>query len=131
MLNPKNHVQLVGFVSNIPERTILTSGLTKVNTVLSTQEFYKNKSGAISRVTQWHPIVCWGEQGEKFFEKVKKGCKLYVNGQLKFIAHPEDNRNYQTCHIHVTNFQIIRKSTQIEVVNMPCASEPPKSYRLR
>ncbi len=129
MLNPKNHVQLIGYVGNSPERTILPSGMCKVTTSLSTMEFYKNGSGTISRITQWHPLVCWGELGEKFYNSVQKGYKLYLNGQLKFIERKDAGHFYHSCHIHVTNFQVIRLNSKIEVVDMHLASEPEKTYQ--
>lgn len=79
-----NKAQLIGHVGKDPEiRT--TQGGTKVASFsLATSEVWKDKkTGERKEKTEWHRIVVWSPGLVTLAEKhIKKGAKLYVEGQL-------------------------------------------------
>lgn len=85
MAGSLNKVTLIGNVGADPEVRNLTSGNAVANLSLATSESWKDKnSGEKKEVTQWHRIVVWNDGLISVIEKyVKKGSKLYVEGQLQ------------------------------------------------
>lgn len=80
-----NKVILVGNVGKDPEIRKTQSGQTIVNLSLATSESWKDKTtGEKREKTEWHRIVVFSEALAKIIERlVKKGSKLYVEGQLQ------------------------------------------------
>ena len=80
-----NKVILVGNVGNDPELKTFQSGDKVINFSIATSESWKDKeSGEQKSVTEWHKIAIFNtalvEIANKF---IKKGMKVYVEGQLQ------------------------------------------------
>lgn len=80
-----NKVILVGNVGKDPEVRRLTSGDPVVTLSLTTSESWRDKaSGERQEKTEWHRVVIFNKHIADVAEKyVKKGSKLYVEGQLQ------------------------------------------------
>ena len=80
-----NKVILVGNVGKEPEISNTQSGLKVANFSIATNESWKNKeTGEQERRTEWHRIVVFNENIANIVEQyVKKGSKVYVEGQLQ------------------------------------------------
>ena len=80
-----NKVILIGNLGNDPEIRSTNDGREIANFSLATGESQKDKvTGEKKEKTEWHRIVCFNEGLVKVIkEYVKKGTKLYIEGQLQ------------------------------------------------
>ena len=78
-------VILIGNLGNDPEIRSTNDGREIANFSLATGESWKDKvTGEKKEKTEWHRIVCFNEGLVKVIkEYVKKGTKLYIEGQLQ------------------------------------------------
>jgi single-strand DNA-binding protein len=79
-----NKAIVVGNLGNDPESRTLPSGGAVTNISVATSESWKDKStGENQERTEWHKIVFFNRLGEIAAEYLKKGSKVYVEGQLR------------------------------------------------
>ncbi|NNE58759.1 MAG: single-stranded DNA-binding protein [Hellea sp.] len=85
MAGSVNKVILVGNVGKDPETRSFSNGGKVCNFSLATSETWRDKqSGEKRESTQWHNIAIFNENLVKVVENyVKKGTKLYLEGQLQ------------------------------------------------
>lgn len=86
-----NKVILIGNTGKDPETRYFDSGICVASFSLATTERgYTLANGTqVPERTEWHNVVCKGDQA-KFVEKwVKKGSSLYVEGKIRY-------RQYET-----------------------------------
>lgn len=79
-----NRVCLLGNVGADPESRSFTNGGEVVNLRVATSETWKDRDGEKQERTQWHQIVVWNEPlGKIIVDHVRKGSKIYIEGQLE------------------------------------------------
>lgn len=80
-----NKVTLIGNVGRDPEVRFMPDGSKVVSFSLATGESWKDKTtGERKERTEWHKIVAFSDRLADMCEKfVKKGSKLYIEGQLQ------------------------------------------------
>ncbi len=80
-----NKVIIIGNVGKDPEIRQMQDGFKIANFSIATSESWKDKnSGERKEKTEWHRIVVMNERLSEIVEKyVRKGSKLYVEGQLQ------------------------------------------------
>lgn len=80
-----NKVILVGNLGADPEVRRLNDGNPVVNLRLATSETWRDKqSGERKERTEWHRVVIFNENLAKVAEEyLRKGSKLYIEGQLQ------------------------------------------------
>ncbi|WJW79840.1 single-stranded DNA-binding protein [Bartonella sp. TP] len=85
MAGSVNKVILVGNVGNVPEVRRTNSGDPVVSLRIATSEAWRDRnSGERKERTEWHNVVIFNENIAKVVEQyVKKGNKIYVEGQLQ------------------------------------------------
>lgn len=86
-----NKVILIGNTGKDPEVRYFDSGICVANFSLAASErgYTLSIGTQVPERTEWHNIVCKGDQA-KFVEKwVKKGSSLYVEGKIRY-------RQYET-----------------------------------
>jgi single-strand DNA-binding protein len=93
-----NKVILVGNVGRDPEVRRLNSGEPVCNFSLATTENWRDKgTGERKERTEWHNIVIFNENLAKVAEQyVKKGSKLYIEGQLQSRKFTDKNGQERT-----------------------------------
>ena len=95
-----NRVALLGNVGRDPEVRSFQNGGQVCNFPLATSESWKGKqSGERRDKTQWHNIVIFNEGLIGVVERyVKKGSKLYLEGQLETRTYDDrdGNKRYTT-----------------------------------
>lgn len=93
MAGSVNKVILVGNVGRDPEVRRLNSGEPVCNFSLATTESWRDKAtGERKDRTEWHNIVIFNENLAKVAEQyVKKGSKLYIEGQLQTRKYTDKN----------------------------------------
>lgn len=85
MTNSLNKVMLIGNTGKDPEIRSTSDGRKVANLVIATSETWKDKnSGEKKEKTEWHRVTCFNEGLVGVIESyVKKGTKLYIEGQLQ------------------------------------------------
>jgi single-strand DNA-binding protein len=80
-----NKVTLIGNLGRDPEIRTTNDAKEIANFSLATSESWKDKAtGEKKDKTEWHRIVCFNEGLVKVIkEYVKRGTKLYIEGQLQ------------------------------------------------
>ena len=85
MAGSVNKVILIGNVGKDPEIRRTQSGGAFANLRIATSESWRDKAtGERKDKTEWHSVVVFNENICKFVEQyVRKGAKLYIEGQLQ------------------------------------------------
>ena len=79
-----NKVILIGNLGKDPETRYMPSGGAVANVTIATSESWRDKaSGEMKEKTEWHRVVFFNRLGEIAGEYLKKGSKVYVEGQLR------------------------------------------------
>ena len=96
-----NKVTLIGNLGKDPEiRSLGSSGDRVASFSLATSETWKDKAtGERKEATEWHNVSVYNQNLVKVIEGyVKKGSKLYIEGQLKTRKwkDKDDNDRYTT-----------------------------------
>ena len=79
-----NKVILIGNLGRDPETKYLPSGAAVTSLILATSESWKDKqTGEQKERTEWHRVVGFNRLAEIMGEYLKKGSKVYIEGQLR------------------------------------------------
>lgn len=79
-----NKVILIGNLGQDPETRYTQSGAAVTNFSMATSESWKDKqSGDHEERTEWHRCVAFGRVAEVCGEYLRRGSKVYVEGQLR------------------------------------------------
>jgi len=93
-----NKVILIGNVGADPEVRYMPSGDCVASLPLGTSKHWKDKTtGLANERTEWNRIVFFKRLAEVVAEHVKKGSRLYIEGELKTRSWEQDGvRRYAT-----------------------------------
>ncbi len=93
MAGSVNKVILVGNLGQDPEIRRTQDGRPIANFSIATSESWRDKNtGERREKTEWHRVVCFNEGLCKVIEQyVKKGSKVYVEGQLQTRKWQDQN----------------------------------------
>ena len=95
MAGSVNKVIIVGNLGRDPEVRSMQSGDKVANFPVATSERWKDKStGEMQERTEWHRVVIFGRTAEIAERYLKKGAKVYIEGQLQ-TRKWEDNQTGQ------------------------------------
>ena len=102
-----NKVILVGNLGKDPEVRTMQNGGKVCNFSIATSESWKDKnSGERQERTQWHNIVIWNENLVRVAESyLKKGSKVYIEGQLETRKYEKDGRDVYTTEVVLRPFR--------------------------
>lgn len=95
MAGSVNKVILVGNLGADPEIRRLNSGEPVANLRIATSESWRDRqSGERKDKTEWHSVVIFNENLAKVAEQyLKKGAKVYIEGQLQTRKWTDQNGN--------------------------------------
>jgi single-strand DNA-binding protein len=91
-----NKAILVGHVGRDPEFRETANGTKVANTSLAT-----NSGKAEAERTEWHRIVFWDRLAGFAQEYVRKGDRLYVEGNIRYDSYERDGVTIPTMEVHV------------------------------
>lgn len=88
-----NKVMLIGNVGKDPDVRYVEKGLAVANFPLATTERgYTLQNGTqVPERTEWHNVVVWRKLAETVEKYVRKGDKLYIEGQLRTRSYEDRN----------------------------------------
>ena len=107
MAGSLNKVTLIGNLGQDPEIRSTNDGKEIANFSMATTESWKDKmSGEKKDKTEWHRVVCFNEGLTRVIKNyVKKGTKLYIEGQLQTRKWVDNNnQDRYTTEIILQNF---------------------------
>ncbi len=106
-----NKVILIGLVGRDPDVKKTKNNLRIATFTLATTKKNKEKEN----VVQWHTLVAFGKTAELIELYVKKGSKLYVEGELQYQEYEKDGlkRLYTKVAINEMSF--------LSDIHSPCA----------
>ncbi len=107
MAGSVNKVILVGNLGADPEIRRLNSGDPVVNIRVATSESWRDKgSGERKEKTEWHNVVIFNDNLAKVAEQyLKKGMKVYIEGQLQTRKWEKDGVERYTTEIVLQKFR--------------------------
>ncbi len=95
MAGSVNKVIIVGNLGRDPEVRTMQSGDKVANFSVATSERWKDRnSGEMQERTEWHRVVIFGRTAEIAEQFLRKGSKVYIEGQLQ-TRKWEDNQTGQ------------------------------------
>jgi single-strand DNA-binding protein len=110
MAGSVNKVILVGNLGRDPEIKQLPSGSSIANLSVATSETWRDKaSGERKEKTEWHRVVVFNEGLVRVIEQyVKKGSKLYIEGQLETRKwQDKDGNDKYSTEVVLRNFNSV------------------------
>jgi single-strand DNA-binding protein len=78
-----NKVILLGNVGKDPDIRTTPSGITVANFSIATSKRVKDASGNWNEKTEWHNLVAFSRRAEVIRDYVRKGSKVYIEGELQ------------------------------------------------
>jgi single-strand DNA-binding protein len=78
-----NKVILLGNVGKDPNIRSTPSGVMVANLSIATSKRVKDASGNWNDKTEWHNLVAFSRHAEVIRDYVRKGSKLYIEGELQ------------------------------------------------
>jgi single-strand DNA-binding protein len=96
-----NKVMLIGNIGNDPEVKSMQSGDKVCNFSVATSESWKDKAtGERKERTEWHRVVVFNQGLINVCENyLKKGTKVYVEGQVETRNYEKDGQKIYTTEI--------------------------------
>jgi single-strand DNA-binding protein len=78
-----NKVTLIGNLGQDPTTRYTQGGKAVTELSVATSESWKDKNGEVQERTEWHRVVFFERLAEVAGEYLRKGSKVYVEGQLR------------------------------------------------
>ena len=103
-----NKVILVGNLGRDPETRYAQNGNAVTSFSIATSEGWRDKtSGEMQERTEWHNIVCFSRLAEIAGEYLRKGSKVYIEGQLRTSSWEQDGVKRYKTDIHARELQML------------------------
>lgn len=103
-----NKVILVGNLGRDPETRYMPSGGAVTNVSIATSKGWKDKdSGEQKERTEWHRIVFFNRLAEIAGEYLKKGSKIYIEGELRTRDWEKDGQKHYTTEVVASEMQML------------------------
>ena len=123
-----NKVILVGNLGRDPETRYLPSGGAVTNVSLATSRSWKDRdSGEQKEKTEWHRIVFFNRLAEIAGEYLKRGSKVYVEGELRTREWEKEGQKHFTTEIVGNEMQMLDSkggSSDYETSNSSSGATP-------
>jgi|TARA_B110000438_G_scaffold302965_1_gene362504 single-strand DNA-binding protein len=95
-----NKVILVGNLGQDPEVKFTAGGAAVTTLSIATSESWKDKdTGMDQEKTEWHRVVLWRRLAEIAGEYLKKGSKVYIEGQLQTRKWEQEGQTRYTTEV--------------------------------
>ena len=103
-----NKVILVGNLGQDPEIKYTAGGAAVTTLSIATSDSWKDKdTGEDQERTEWHRVVLWRRLAEIAGEYLKKGSKVYIEGQLQTRKWEQDSVTRYTTEIVARDMQFL------------------------
>ena len=121
-----NKACLIGNLGRDPEVKYASNGNAIANLAVATSESWKDKTtGEKVEKTEWHRVSLFGKLAEVAGQFLKKGSKVYVEGQLKTTKYQKDGVDHYSTSINVSGFGGVLKMLDSKGEGQAQASDKP------
>lgn len=115
-----NKVILVGNLGQDPEVKFTAGGAAVTTLSIATSESWKDKeSGNEQEKTEWHRVVLWRRLAEIAGEYLKKGSKVYIEGQLQTRKWEQEGQTRYTTEVIARDMQFLDSRGNMDNSNSP------------
>jgi single-strand DNA-binding protein len=105
-----NKVILVGNLGQDPDERAMPNGNAVTNISVATSNAWKDKdSGEQKERTEWHRVVFFNRLAEVAGEYLKKGEKVYIEGELRTKEWEKEGQKHFTTEIIASEMQMLGK----------------------
>ena len=129
-----NKVILIGNVGSDPEVRYLDRGVAIANFNLATTErgYIMQNGTQVPDRTDWHALVLWRNLAESAENYVRKGMKVYVEGQLQPRSWEKDGQVRRKTEVIAENVQILYRPQEYQTKRNeePLSEESPATDNL-
>jgi single-strand DNA-binding protein len=103
-----NKVMLIGNLTRDPEMKYTASGATVTTFGIATNKSWKDSSGEVKELTEFHNIVAWNKLAEICQQLLATGMKVYVEGSLNTRSWEVDDgsKRYRT-EVRITDMILL------------------------
>jgi len=84
-----NKAMLIGNVGQDPEIRTIPNGARVAQFSVATSRRWNDRSGQQQEKTEWHRIVAWEKLVEIIERYVKKGDRIYVEGEIEYRQYQD------------------------------------------
>jgi len=92
-----NKVILMGNLGADPELKVTAGGMAVLKLRLATNKSFKDKSGELKQLTEWHSVTFFNKQAEGLAKHLTKGQQILVEGELRTSTYEKDGETrYRT-----------------------------------
>ena len=113
-----NKVILVGNLGQDPEVKFTAGGAAVTTLSIATSESWKDKeTGNEEKKTEWHRVVLWRRLAEIAGEYLKKGSKVYIEGQLQTRSWEQEGQKRYTTEVIARDIQFLDSRNNSEPSN--------------
>ena len=103
-----NKVILVGNLGRDPETRYMPSGGAVTKVSIATSKGWKDRdSGEQKERTEWHRIVFFNKLAEIAGEYLKRGSKVYIEGELRTRDWEKDGQKHYTTEVVASEMQML------------------------
>ena len=103
-----NKVILVGNLGRDPETRYLPSGGAVTNVSVATSKAWRDRdSGEQKERTEWHRVVFFNRLAEIASEYLKRGSKIYLEGELRTREWEREGQKHYTTEIVADEMQML------------------------
>jgi len=106
-----NKAILVGNLGRDPEIKNWDDGTKTVTASLATSRKWKTRTGEPKEQTAWYLVQFSGALAE-IADKLKKGSKIYVEGEIQYQEWEKDGEKRYSTSIRAFNFQFLSPKDQ-------------------
>lgn len=123
-----NKVILVGNLGRDPETRYAQNGTAVTRFSVATSESWRDRaSGEQQERTEWHNVVCFARLGEIAGEYLRKGSKVYIEGQLRTSSWEADGQKKYRTEINAREMQMLDSRGSMEAGSGQI-SPPPSGF---
>jgi single-strand DNA-binding protein len=103
-----NKVMLIGNLTRDPEMKYTASGATVTTFGMATNKSWRDDSGELKELAEFHNIVAWNKLAEICQQLLAKGMKVYVEGSLNTRSWDADDgsKRYRT-EVRITDMILL------------------------
>lgn len=113
MARSLNKAMLIGNVGQDPEIRTIPNGARVAQFSVATSRRWNDKSGQQQEKTEWHRIVAWERLVEVIERYVKKGDRIYVEGEIEYRQYQDkDGVTKYTTEIRAREVLLLGSKTE-------------------
>ena len=99
-----NKITIIGNVGKDPEIRTTKAGKEIANFTLATSKSWKDSSGEKQTKAQWHRVSVFGGLVSIVKSYVKKGTKLYLEGEMEYGEYEKEGQKFYTATVVLNGF---------------------------